>query len=110
MASNLGGKFELVDDEHIVAGDVMVHEIDGKKIVRFENFESTNGPDLQVYLVSGDKETSEGVSLGKLKGNKGNQNYEIPDDVSLNEGDRIVIWCKAFDVDFGQVILHDVNN
>ncbi|MFB5613817.1 MAG: DM13 domain-containing protein [Candidatus Nitrosomaritimum yanchengensis] len=73
---------------------------DGSNILRLENFKSTNGPDLYVYL-STDKEASEFINLGKLKANNGNQNYEIPNEVNLAEYNHVLIWCKAFGVLFG---------
>ena len=69
--------------------------------MRLEDFEVTNGPDLYVYLVDENQETKDGVSLGKLKGNIGNQNYELPEGTEIIEGMKIVIWCKQFNVDFG---------
>ena len=73
---------------------------DGRDFLRLENFKSTNGPDLYVYL-STDKDASEFVNLGKLKANSGNQNYEIPNEVNLVEYNQVLIWCKAFGVLFG---------
>ena len=62
---------------------------------------TTNGPDLFVYLTKPGQETTEGVSLGALKGNIGNQNYLIPEDVNLEEYNTVVIWCRAFSATFG---------
>jgi hypothetical protein len=73
---------------------------DGMNVLRLENFKSTNGPDLYVYL-STDKDASEFINLGKLKANNGNQNYEIPNEVNLAEYNQVLIWCKAFGVLFG---------
>ena len=73
---------------------------DGRDFLRLENFKSTNGPDLYVYL-STDKDASEFINLGKLKANSGNQNYEIPNEVNLVEYNQVLIWCKAFGVLFG---------
>ena len=73
---------------------------DGRDVLRLENFKSTNGPDLYVYL-STDKDASEFINLGKLKANSGNQNYEIPNEVNLVEYNQVLIWCKAFGVLFG---------
>jgi len=39
-------------------------------------------------------------SLGKLKGNLGDQNYSIPADVNLEEYKGVVIYCRAFSVLF----------
>jgi len=77
---------------------------DGSNVLRLENFKSTNGPDLYVYL-STDDNASEFINLGELKANKGNQNYEIPDTVDLNEYHKVLIWCKAFGVLFGSAEL-----
>jgi hypothetical protein len=41
------------------------------------------------------------VSLGKLKGNIGSQNYELPDDLNLSRFKSAVVWCKRFAVGFG---------
>ena len=60
-------------------------------------FFSTNGPDLYVYL-STDKSASDFVNLGRLKGNMGNQNYEIPQGTDLERYGTVLIWCKAFSV------------
>ncbi|MBN8193651.1 DM13 domain-containing protein [Bacillus sp. NTK074B] len=99
--NELTGTFKGADSNHHAQGNVMV----SGKHVRLENFEVTNGPDLYVYLVEADQETKEGVSLGELKGNIGNQNHEIPSGVSAAEGMKMVIWCKQFNVDFGSAEL-----
>ena len=78
---------------------------DGKtehRILRLENCKSTNGPDLYVYLSKDARSISDGyIELGRLKGNIGNQNYHIPDDVNLGEYSYALIWCKQFSVLFG---------
>lgn len=72
------------------------------KVLRLENFKSTNGPDLYVYLSKDPRSISNGnVELGRLKGNIGNQNYHIPENASLNEYKYVLIWCKQFSVLFG---------
>ena len=73
-----------------------------ERFLRFENFNSSNGPDLKVYLRA---ESGEFVSLGDLKGNIGDQNYEIPTDVELDEFSTVEIWCERFGVGFGQAEL-----
>ncbi len=69
-----------------------------QRFLRFENFESDNGPDLKVYLRA---ENGDFVSLGDLKGNIGDQNYEIPTDVDLSVFNTVDIWCERFGVGFG---------
>jgi Electron transfer DM13 len=77
---------------------------DGSNILRLENLQVTNGPDLYVYL-STDKSASDFVSLGKLKANNGNQNYNIPSETDLIKYDNVLIWCKPFSVLFGSAQL-----
>ena len=79
---------------------------DGTEYLRLENFKSTNGPDLYVYLAT-DENASEYIDLGRLKGNIGNQNYEIPQGVDLSKYDKVLIWCKSFSVLFGSAELID---
>ena len=77
---------------------------DGSKILRLENLHVTNGPDLYVYLAT-DKGASDFVSLGKLKANNGNQNYNIPSETDLTKYDTVLIWCRPFSVLFGSADL-----
>ncbi len=95
------GSFEDADEKHKASGKVKTIEGEDGLYVRFEEFEVTNGPDLYVYLTVEGQETKEGIELGKLKGNKGSQNYMIPDGTDLAQYNKVVIWCKAFDEDFG---------
>ena len=77
---------------------------DGSLLLRFENFDIDNGPDLEVYLVPGPDQTSladGSIHLGRLKGNIGDQNYEFPPDTDLPPGDyTALVWCEAFSVEF----------
>ena len=77
---------------------------DGSNILRLENLQVTNGPDLYVYLAA-DKSASDFVSLGKLKANNGNQNYNIPSQTDLTKYDTVLIWCRPFSVLFGSAEL-----
>src|ERR671924_1436120 len=104
--SFLIGNFIGVNDGiHNAEGLAKVIVLDeGNSILRLENFRATNGPDLYVYL-STDKSASDFVSLGRLKGNIGNQNYEIPEGTELSKYDTVLIWCRAFSVLFGSAEL-----
>ena len=77
---------------------------DGSNILRLENLHVTNGPDLYVYLAT-DKSASDFVSLGKLKANNGNQNYDIPSETDLTKYGTALIWCRPFSVLFGSAEL-----
>jgi len=100
------GKFVGVGDGiHDAQGDAYTIPLESNSnILRLENFKSTNGPDLYVYL-STDDNASEFINLGELKANKGNQNYEIPKDVDISKYNKVLIWCKAFGVLFGSAEL-----
>jgi hypothetical protein len=77
-----------------------------QRFLRFEEFATDNGPDLNVYLVnSSTGDTSDFVDLGDLKGNIGEQNYEIPAGIDLGVYDKVVIWCVRFGVGFGDATL-----
>jgi hypothetical protein len=79
----------------------------GSRLLRLTNFETSNGPDVRVYLIAAndandsDTVTNTGfVELGSLKGNIGDQNYEIPAAVDLAKYQAVTIWCKRFAVNF----------
>jgi hypothetical protein len=77
---------------------------DGSYVLRFENFDIENGPDLEVYLVPGaDRTTLDPgtIHLGHLKGNVGNQTYDLPPGTELVPGPyTALVWCEAFSVEF----------
>lgn len=106
------GQFQDADSFHKGSGSAAIYQLpDGKHVLRFENFESTNGPDLHVLLVKHPSPTSrdqimEGyLDLGSLKGNIGNQNYEIPAGTDIGEYKSIVIYCMPFHVIFSTASL-----
>lgn len=70
-------------------------------ILRLEDLDATNGPDLHLFLAKPGSKTGDGINLGKLKGNIGNQNYELPQNTDLSVYSKVVIYCKQFSVDFG---------
>jgi hypothetical protein len=100
------GSFHSV--AHKSMGSAAVHRLaDGRRILRFTNFETSNGPDVRVYLVAAaDASDSASVTragfveLGELKGNIGDQNYELPASVDLARYRAVTIWCKRFSVNF----------
>lgn len=106
----LSGSF--ISHEHQTTGTVRILELaDGSRVLRLENFDTSNGPDLEVWLsaapvIAGQAgwflaDDGDYVSLGKLKGNKGDQNYVIPPDVDLSRFSSASIWCVRFSVSFG---------
>jgi hypothetical protein len=100
--------------EHETTGRAVVLETaDGGRFLRFEDFETSNGPDLLVYLSSKMPAGTDDwygydqdfVDLGVLKGNVGNQNYELPSDVDLDRYSTAVVWCRRFEVGFAAATL-----
>jgi hypothetical protein len=100
----VSGSFSGRGAGHEVSGTALLGKTaDGKNILRFENFKSTNGPDLVVYLVneSDPSKITGGLELGKLKATEGNLNYELDPSLDLSRYKSVVIYCKAFSVFFG---------
>jgi hypothetical protein len=101
----MGNFVDAGDGFHKAQGVAKVINLaDGKTFLRLENLKTTNGPDLYVYLSTG-KDVSDIVNLGRLKGNIGNQNYEIPTGTDLAKYNTVLIWCKAFSTLFGSAKL-----
>jgi len=109
----------FISHEHTTEGTVRVLELaDGSRVLRIEGLDTSDGPDLKVWLTDapvidgedGWRVFDDGayVDLGSLKGNKGNQNYPIPADVDLADLGSISIWCDRFDVSFGAAELAPV--
>lgn len=93
---------------HQTHGTVTLHQLtDGRRVLRFTDFETSNGPDVQVYLIAAadaaDNDTVKKagfVTLGALKGNKGDQNYDVPADVDFGKYKAVTVWCRRFGVNF----------
>ena len=102
----------LISQEYETSGTVKILELgDGSRVLRLENLDTSDGPRVEVWLT--DAPVLEGrdgwfvfgdakyESLGAMKGNKGNQNYKIPDDLDLSEFTSVSLWCVTFSVSFG---------
>jgi hypothetical protein len=91
---------------HETRGTATVYQVPGgKRVLRFTNFETSNGPDVQVYLVAAadandnDTVTKAGfIHLGALKGTTGDQNYDVPADADLSKYQSVTVWCRRFGV------------
>ena len=107
------GNLRDADSFHKGSGQAVIYRgPDGSHVLRLENLNVTNGPDLHVILTPhqspmrrGDVMTPGYADLGKLKGNKGNQNYAISDDVDIDLLGSVVIYCKPFHVVFSVATL-----
>ena len=103
------GSFRSID--HETSGNASVVTLtDGSSFVRFEDLSGSDGPDLKVVVTKGGVDPStmnadDYVTLGDLKATHGNQNYELPAGINLDEVGQVVIWCERFSSAFGAATL-----
>ncbi|MBV8631860.1 MAG: DM13 domain-containing protein [Silvibacterium sp.] len=96
---------------HSTSGRASIYNgSDGKLTLRLTNFKTSNGPDVHVLLIAANdardndnflKNNVERVELGKLKGNEGDQNYDIPAGTDLSKFHTVAIYCERFNANFG---------
>ena len=100
---------------HETKGRATIYRLDdGRRVLRLTQFKTSNGPDVRVYLVAAADVQKEAaakkagiVDLGALKGNVGDQNYDIPAGLDLSKYRAVSIWCRRFTVNFGAAPLAD---
>ena len=100
---------------HPTSGRATIYrETDGRLLLRLTNFKTSNGPDVHVVLIAARdaadnasflRSTTERLELGLLKGNEGDQNYEIPAGTDLKKFQTVSIYCERFDANFGAALL-----
>jgi hypothetical protein len=95
---------------HKTSGRATVYQSSNGEILRLTHFETSNGPNLHVILIAAsDAEDNENfldkkverVELGQLKGNEGDQNYEIPAGTDLSKFKAVSIFCERYNANFG---------
>jgi len=104
------GRF--ITHEHDTSGDVQLVQLaDGRRQLVLRGLATSDGPDLRVWLT--DQPVRQGtagwrvfddgkwVELGRLKGNRGDQVYDLPAGVDLTAFRSVSIWCRRFAVSFG---------
>ena len=70
--------------EHATSGTALLLRLaDGSTVLRLENLDTSNGPDVHVTLsttpsTAADRDYGGLLELGDLKGNRGSQNYTVP--------------------------------
>src|SRR3989344_5989283 len=89
----------MVAKAHDVKGEALLVKAGDQNILRFENLETINGPDLRIYL-SADLSADDIVDLGPIRATRGNVNYVIPAGTDLSKYKNAMIWCRAFGVLF----------
>ena len=106
------GSFVDADDFHQGSGTATIYQQGEEQVLRFEDFDVTNGPDLHVILTKHPAPANRSdvgddyLDLGSLKGNQGNQNYTIPANVDLSQYQSVVIYCMPFHVVFATATLN----
>ena len=101
------GRFH--DGAHKTMGRAAVFQLEsGRRVLRLSEFETSNGPDVQLYLVAAPDAVDNAtvtkagyVPLGALKGNRGDQNYDVPAGTDLEKYRSVTVWCRRFGVNFG---------
>jgi hypothetical protein len=96
---------------HSTSGRATIYQgEDGSLLLRLTNFKTSNGPDVHVILIAlkdADDDANflksgvERVELGPLKGNEGDQNYQIPSGTDLSKFQTVSIYCERFNANFG---------
>lgn len=89
----------FMPDKHDVAGEALLIEYEGERTLRFENFDTINGPNLHIYLAT-DTTASDFVDLGEIRATKGNVNYAIDSSIDTTVYDTVLVWCVPFSVNF----------
>ena len=98
---------------HPTEGTATIFQLgDGTRILRLTSFRTSNGPDVHVYMVAADDakdvatvQQAGFIDLGVIKGNIGDQNYKLDNDLDLAKYRAVSIWCKRFSVNFGAAAL-----
>jgi Electron transfer DM13 len=95
---------------HKTSGRATVYSINGNETLRITNFKTSNGPDVHVILIAAtdaqddenflDKKV-ERIDLGLLKGNEGDQNYDVPANTDFQKFKAVSIYCERFNANFG---------
>jgi hypothetical protein len=102
---------KLEPREHPTSGRTTIYSNGrGKKYLRLTDFATSNGPDVHVVLVKAEEPAMskiivpgnlEYVELGSLKGNQGDQNYDLPTGADLEKYQAVAIYCERFHAIFG---------
>jgi hypothetical protein len=104
MSESMDSEAILLDEEefeesaHEVAGTAQIIQDGDKVYLRFEDFETINGPDLHVYLSTG-LGLDDAIDLGELKATQGSFNYDVTG-IDLEKYNQVLIWCDPFGVLF----------
>lgn len=97
---------------HDTSGQVqLMTGADGARFLRIENLDTSNGPDLRVWLSDQPANSAaaagngQWLDLGDLRANRGSLTYPVPAEADLARYRSVVIWCRRFSVAFGAASL-----
>ena len=79
----------------------VVRTSDGRRVLTLRDFRIDPGPQVRVWLVPRSAKGDGNIpddrkDLGRLKGNRGNQQYRIPGSVDLRKYRSVIFWCVPF--------------
>ena len=84
---------------HEVEGKALLIAQGDKKVLRFEDFDTINGPNLHIYLSTG-LGIADAIDLGAIKATKGSVNYELDPSIDTDKYNKVLVWCVPFRVLF----------
>lgn len=87
-----------------VNGKARIYFQNSQYILALENFNSSNGPDLHVYI-SKEAQPVNYIDLGKLQSVSGNQQYPLTGNINFSEYKYALIHCQQFNHLFGSAEL-----
>ena len=102
-SSGLNGKFNN-GPYGVVSGSAKIYTQNNQQILALENFNSSNGPDLHVYL-SKEELPVNYIDLGRLQSVSGNQQYPLAGTINFSEYKYAVIHCQRYNHLFGSAQL-----
>jgi|SRR5687767_4075787 len=99
-------KGDFVSGIHTTSGEASIDK--DKTTLTFTDFKTDSGPDLNIYLASDITNiTSDYIDLGNIKGIDGDYTYSISGTTDFTQYKYVVVWCVAFDVNFGWALLEE---
>src|SRR5688572_6403117 len=95
---------DFISGAHTTSGMASIDK--DKTTLTFTNFKTDSGPDLNIYLASSNTNvTADFIDLDNIKGVNGNYSYSLPANTDYTNYKYVVVWCVAFDVNFGYATL-----
>jgi hypothetical protein len=93
-------KGDFVSSAHTTKGLATIDS--SETTLTLTDFKTDSGPDLNIYIASNiNNVTSDFIDLGDIKGVNGDYTYTLPDNIDYEDYKYVIVWCVAFDVNFG---------